>query len=112
MALTLTPSNPILHTARLKTIFNDYRPGVTYGPLPLFYEDWDDDSSELLMACDDEIQAICRALPGFGLEYVVSERSFYDADTAEEMTHAISTDESLKGLATPSVRAEAAAIKG
>ncbi len=112
MALTLTPSNPILHTARLKTIFNDYRPGVTYGPLPLFYEDWDDDSSELLMACDDEIQAICRALPGFGLEYVASERSFYDADTAEEMTHAISTDESLKGLATPSVRAEAAAIKG
>jgi len=54
----------------------------------------------------------CIRLPGFGLEYVVSERSFYDADTAEEMTHAISTDESLKGLATPSVRAEAAAIKG
>lgn len=30
IALTLTPSNPILHTARLKTIFNEYRPGVTY----------------------------------------------------------------------------------
>lgn len=55
MALTLTPSNPILHTARLRTIFNDYRPGVTYDSLPLFYEDWDDASSELLMACDDEI---------------------------------------------------------
>lgn len=27
MALTLTPSNPILHTARLKTVFKDYRPG-------------------------------------------------------------------------------------
>ena len=76
MALTLTPSNPILHTARLKTIFRDYRPGVTYDSLPLFYEEWDDESSELLLACDDEIQDICRALPDFGLEHVVSEREF------------------------------------
>ena len=104
MALTLTPSNPILHTTRLKSIFSDYRPGVTYDSLPLFYEDWDNASSELLMACDDEIQDICRALPGFGLEYVVSERVFYNAETADEMTKAISSDESLFGLTTPSVK--------
>lgn len=103
MALTLTPSNPILHTARLRIIFADYEPGVTYGSLPLFYEDWDDPSSELLLACDDEIQDICRALPGFGLEYVVSEREFYNADTAQAMTQAISTEASLQGITTPSV---------
>ena len=112
MALTLTPSNPILHTARLRTIFNDYRPGVTYDSLPLFYEDWDDASSELLLACDDEIQDICRALPGFGLEYVISERTFYKVKSTEQMTKAISSEESLKGLTTPSVKAEAAEIKG
>ncbi|MBR3200574.1 MAG: NAD/NADP octopine/nopaline dehydrogenase family protein [Mogibacterium sp.] len=112
MALTLTPSNPILHTARLKTIFSDYRPGVTYDSIPLFYEDWDDASSELLMACDDEIQDICRALPGFGLEFVVSERMFYKAESTAQMTKAISSEESLKGLTTPSVKAEAAEIKG
>ena len=66
LTLTMTPSNPILHTSRLKTIFKDYEPGVTYESLPLFYEEWDDPSSELLMACDDEIQDICAALPGFG----------------------------------------------
>lgn len=112
MALTLTPSNPILHTARLKTIFKDYGPGVTYESLPLFYEEWDDPSSELLMACDDEIQEICKALPDFGLEYVVSEREFYSANTVEEMTHAITTEESLKGLGTPSVNAESEAVQG
>ena len=111
MALTLTPSNPILHTARLKTIFRDYGPGVTYDSLPLFYEEWDDESSELLLACDDEIQDICRALPGFGLEHVVSEREFYSADTVEEMTRAITSEESLLGLTTPSVRAESAAVR-
>lgn len=111
MALTLTPSNPILHTARLKTIFRDYEPGITYDSLPLFYEDWDDESSRLLLACDDEIQDICRALPDFGLEYVVSERDFYHADSVEEMTHAICTEESLLGLTTPAV-IDAAANSG
>ena len=106
MALTLTPSNPILHTSRLMDIFRDYEPGVTYDSLPLFYEEWDDASSELLMACDDEIQAICRALPDMGLEHVVSEREFYDADTVGEMTRAICTEESLLGLTTPYVHAD------
>lgn len=104
MALTLTPSNPILHTARLKTIFKDYEPGMTYESLPLFYEEWDDASSELLLACDDEIQEICKALPEFGLEYVISEREFYNADTVEEMTAAICGEKSLQGLTTPSLR--------
>ena len=112
MALTLTPSNPILHTSRLKTIFKDYAPGVTYDSIPLFYEEWDDESSQLLMACDDEIQDICRALPDFGLEYVISEREFYNADTVAEMTQAISTEESLLGLTTPSVPADAGAVEG
>ena len=57
MALTLTPSNPILHTTRLRTIFKDYEPGKTYDVLPLFYEEWDDASSELLLACDDETRS-------------------------------------------------------
>lgn len=112
MALTLTPSNPILHTTRLMTVFRDYEPGVTYDSLPLFYEEWDDASSELLLACDDEIQEICRALPGFGLEYVVSEREFYNADTVEKMTKAIRTEESLRGLTTPSVRSDTCDVKG
>ncbi len=77
----------------------------------MFYEEWDDESSALLLACDDEIQAICKALPGFGLEYVVSERDFYSADTAEDLTAAITSEQSLKGLATPSVRAESASVR-
>ena len=110
MALTLTPSNPILHTARLKTIFRNYSPGVIYTSLPLFYEEWDDESSELLLACDDEIQEICRALPDFGLEHVVSEREFYNANTVEEMTRAITTEKSLLGLTTPAVKADIEAV--
>ncbi len=101
--LTMTPSNPILHTTRLRTIFKDYKPGVVYEKLPLFYEEWDDASSELLFLCDEEVQKICRALPEFHLEFVKSLRVHYESPTTDAMTKKISSIPAFKGLATPSV---------
>lgn len=102
--LTLTPSNPILHTTRLRTIFGNYYNGLTYDKLPLFYEDWNDETSELLLQCDDELQNICSALNGFDLSYVKSLKSHYESETPQQLTAKISGIESLKGLKTPSVR--------
>ena len=99
--LTMTPSNPILHTARLRTLFKDYKPGVVYRIVPLFYEEWDDASSELLLACDDEVQNICKALPEFQLEYVKPLRVHYESPTVEAMTRKISSIVAFKGLAAP-----------
>ena len=101
--LTLTPSNPILHTTRLRTIFKDYHEGVVYPSLPLFYEEWDDESSELLLACDDEVQSICKALPEFQLKYVKSLREHYESPTVSAMTKKISSIEAFKGLKTPAI---------
>ena len=108
--LTMTPSNPILHTTRLRTIFKDYRPGVVYEKLPLFYEEWDDESSELLFRCDEEVQTICRALPEFHLEYVKSLRIHYESPTVKAMTNKISSIPAFKGLTTPSVAVEGGLI--
>lgn len=99
--LTLTPSNPILHTTRLRTIFKDYHEGVVYPTLPLFYEEWDDESSELLLACDDEVQCICKELSEFQLSYVKSLRKHYESPTVSAMTKKISSIEAFKGLKTP-----------
>ena len=104
--LTMTPSNPILHTTRLRTIFKDYRPGMVYENLPLFYEEWDDASSELLIACDEEVQKICRGLPEFQLENVKSLQVHYESSTIETMTKKISSIPAFKGLSTPSVKVE------
>ena len=101
--LTMTPSNPILHTTRLRTIFKDYKQGVVYKRLPLFYEEWDDASSELLILCDEEVQKICRSLPEFHLEFVKSLRVHYESPTAEALTKKISGIPAFKGLATPSI---------
>ena len=102
----MTPSNPILHTTRLRTIFEDYHEGVVYDKLPLFYEEWDDASSKLLIACDEEEQQICKALPEFKLEFVKSLRVHYESPTVEAMTAKISWIPAFRGLTTPSVKVD------
>lgn len=104
--LTLTPSNPILHTTRLRTLFKDWYPGLYYKSVPLFYEEWNDDSSELLFACDEEVQKICKALPEYKLNYVKSLREHYESPTIERMTSKISSIPAFKGLKTPTIGIE------
>ena len=108
--LTMTPSNPILHTTRLRTLFADWHEGVVYDSMPLFYEEWDDASSEILIACDEEVQKICRALSEFELQYVTSLRVHYESPTVEAMTRKISSIAAFKGLTTPVVKVDGGVI--
>ncbi len=102
--VTLTPSNPILHTTRLYSLFKGYHEGAGYDSLPLFYEEWSDATSELLFKCDDEVQAICKALSRFDLSFVKSLKVHYESDTPRELTEKIRSITGFKGIATPSVR--------
>ena len=108
--LTMTPSNPILHTTRLYSLFHDWHEGIVYQSLPLFYEEWDDESSELLIACDDELQRVCRALPEFELDYVKSLKLHYESPTIEAMTKKLSSIQAFKGLKTPAINVEGGLI--
>lgn len=99
--VTLTPSNPILHTTRLRTLFSDFKEGKFYDRVPLFYEEWSDDSSELLIKCDEEVQGVCRAMKEFDLSYVRSLKEHYESDTVSELTNKLRSIESLKGIKTP-----------
>ena len=104
--LTMTPSNPILHTTRLRILFENWKKNMVYEQVPLFYEEWDNASSELLLACDQEVQNICQALPEFDLQYVESLRIHYESSTAEELTLKISSIPAFQGLIAPVIRSE------
>lgn len=104
--ITLTPSNPILHTTRLYRLFHDYSKGKTYKNLPLFYQEWDDETSELLIACDAEVQGLCHALSMFDLSYVRSLKEHYESRTKEDLTRKITSIEGFKGLETPHIKNE------
>lgn len=101
--VTLTPSNPILHTTRLKNLYGDYQKDVVYKNVPLFYEEWNDETSVQLLKCDDEVQEICRNLSAFDLSHVKSLRVHYNSYTAEEMTRKIAHISGFKGLASPTL---------
>ena len=104
--VTLTPSNPILHTTRLRTIFKDYKNNSYYEDVPLFYEGWDDESSKLLLKCDNEVQNICRALKEFDLSYVKSLMLHYESETPEQLTQKIKSIKSFRGLKSPCLQTE------
>lgn len=102
--ITLTPSNPILHTTRLKNLYGDWHGGIIYKNVPLFYEEWNNETSELLLKCDDEVQKLCAGLDMFDLSCVKPLRVHYESPTAEAMTKKISSIAGFKGLTSPAVK--------
>ena len=101
LSVTLTPSNPILHTTRLRTLFADYEEGKVYDRNPLFYGEWSDASSELLIACDRELQEMLKLMDKLDLHNVRSLKLHYESDTVEAMTKKLSSIKSLHNLASP-----------
>ena len=100
LSVTFTPSNAILHTTRLYTMFRDFEQGKSYERNVLFYEEWDDRSSEMLIACDAELQALCHRIP-LDLSAVKSLRDYYESYTAQDMTAKIRSIVAFKGLLSP-----------
>ncbi len=101
LSVTMTPSNPILHTTRLRTEFADFKEGVVYPKNILFYEEWADESSELLFACDEELQTVCSKLTELDLTDVRSLKEHYESDTPKKLTAKIRSIKSLQGLGSP-----------
>lgn len=106
LTVTLTPSNPILHTTRIYSMFHDYSAGKYYDHNILFYEEWTDEASRLLMLCDAELQQICRLLPRLDLHMVKSLKEHYESDTQEQMTKKIRSIAAFKGLLSPMKKVE------
>lgn len=101
--VTLTPSNPILHTTRLRTLFADYADGTVYDRNPLFYGEWSDSSSKLLIACDNELQEMLKRMDKLDLHAVQSLKTHYESDTVEAMTRKLCSIQSLHKLPSPMI---------
>lgn len=96
-AAALSNSNPLLHTCRLYTLFKNCPPNTIYAERPLFYEDWDDESSKLLIACDAEFQETLRHLP-VKTEDIPPLLSYYESRDAESLTSKLRSITAFKGI--------------
>jgi len=103
--ITLINSNPILHTSRLYRIFHEYPLKKEYESVPLFYEEWDVESSDVLIKMDAELFSIFDALEKKGLQVhgITPLLKHYESNNAEEMKNKICSIKSLKGLKTPAI---------
>lgn len=100
LSVTLTPSNPILHTSRLYSMFKEATPDTRYTRNFLFYEEWDNASSQVMLRCDAELQQLCQVIP-LDLSGVKSLKEHYESETPQAMTEKISHIEAFKGLLSP-----------
>lgn len=101
LAVTLTPSNPILHTTRIYSILNKKK---KLSKEVLFYEDWDANSARILFKCDNELQNICNSLKMLNLKEVVSLKEYYESETEEQFIKKMKSIKSFKGIKMPLIK--------
>lgn len=101
LTVTLTPSNQILHTSRLYSLFKNYNREYRADHNFLFYGEWDLASSEMLLACDNELQTMCRSLAPLDLSGVIPLSIHYESPDALALTKKISSIKSLANITSP-----------
>lgn len=101
MAVTLTPSNPLLHLTGLYNVFKDYKEGDYYDRQLMFYAEWNDETSELLLEYDKELQEICSKLAPLNLEEVVSLKEYYESPNAQAMTQKLKSIKAFEVVQVP-----------
>lgn len=101
--VSLSNSNPLLHPARLYTMWKDWHPGVVYERNPFFYSDWTLEASELLIKMDNEFQALLRALD-IREDAIPSILDYYECSNAESLTQKFHDIPAFKGILSPMVQ--------
>lgn len=100
LEVSLTNSNPILHTARLYSLFRNWNEGIIYKEPILFYESWDLNSAELLIEMDKEFFTLLSALP-VSSNFLPTLLEYYESTDAISLRNKLSSIQGFKGIVAP-----------
>ena len=110
LAITLSPSNPIMHPSRLYELFKDYKQGITvYEKSPLFYEEWGDEASKTLLELDEELHKIFESLNyngDFNPDNIEKIKNRFKTEDPSVLSHKINTAPGFQGIGSPIVECE------
>lgn len=101
LKVTLTNSNPLLHPCRLYGIFREEN--QVYDKYVLFYEEWDNFSSQILIDCDKEFRTLLDKLD-ISTKDIVPILDYYESHDAQSLTDKIRSIKAFKGLTAPMVQ--------
>ncbi len=83
--VSLTNSNPILHTGRLYTLWRNPRSHFPVKTPVMFYADWTDEASEILIAMDEEFGVLLNTI-GVSRDVVPTLLDYYESTDSTSLT--------------------------
>lgn len=97
--VSLTNSNPILHTGRLYSMWKDWHGEICDHNI-LFYKEWTDESSQMLIDMDAEFLKLLDVLP-VTKGAIPSLLDYYESNDAESLTRKISSIPAFQNITSP-----------
>ena len=101
LAVSLTPSNPVLHTSRTYEIFGSKPRDYEFDEHLHFYVGWGDAASKTLFAVDSELHALFDAIPELDMSSVKPLAEHYESPTVPEMTAKINSIQTFQTVMAP-----------
>lgn len=98
--VSLSNSNPLLHTSRLYTMLRDWKPEMSYDRNPGFYSEWTMEASKLYIAMDVEFQDLLKVL-GVTKGSIPSVLDYYECADAESLTSKLRSIPAFQGILSP-----------
>ena len=98
--VSLTNSNPLLHPARLYSLWKDWHEGVVYPNESLFYEQWTVEASNYLIQMDEEFQRLLDVLP-VTKGSIPTILDYYESTDAASLTQKLHSIQAFKGIKSP-----------
>lgn len=98
--VSLSNSNPLLHPARLYTMWKDWKPGIVYPRNPQFYAEWTIEASALLLKMDEEFQRLLKAL-GLKPGCIPTILDYYESTDAISLTQKLHDIKAFQGILSP-----------
>lgn len=96
---SLTNSNPILHTGRLYSMWKDWN-GEIYDHNILFYKEWTNEASQVLIDMDSEFMKLLDSLP-VTKGSIPSLLEYYESHDADSLTRKIASIPAFQNITSP-----------
>lgn len=96
---SLTNSNPILHTGRLFALWGNWD-GKSYKQRPLFYQEFDRQSAQILIDMDAEFMQLLHALH-IGENTVPPLLTYYESSDADSLAHKLRNIPAFANIPAP-----------
>ena len=100
--VSLTNSNPLLHTSRIYTLWKDWKPGIKYNHCPAFYADWTIEAAHYYIEMDREFQNLLNLLP-VAKGAIPSVLDYYESHDEQSLRDKLASIPAFKNLMAPMI---------